>query len=152
MYAEDTAQARTIAGKIEEDPRWELIAVCATLADLNFVLDRAPVDVLLLMATPQTDEGVLTAIRERTRSAHIPVWVQSCFGEQFKAPNGLLLANRTPRLAPGNGKGVFWAPLPPMPQLDLGCRTAKDIMGAQEYGRHNGREGFDDVRGCNTLV
>jgi hypothetical protein len=72
MYAEDTAQARTIAGKIDEDPRWELLAVCATLADLNFVLDRAPVDVLLLRVTPQTDEGVLTAVRERTRHAHIP--------------------------------------------------------------------------------
>jgi hypothetical protein len=53
LYAEDTAQARSIAGQIEEDPSWELIALCATLADLNFVLDRVTVDLLLLRLTPE---------------------------------------------------------------------------------------------------
>jgi hypothetical protein len=47
LYAEDTALARGIAQRVEENPSWELIALCTTPADLNFVLDRVTVDVLL---------------------------------------------------------------------------------------------------------
>jgi len=152
MYAEDTTQARRIAGKLEEDPRWELIALCATLADLNFLLDRVTVDVLLLMVTPETDEGVLKAVRERTRNARIPVWVQSCVGRQFKAPNGLLLADRTLPFTRRKGEGEFWACLLPSPPLGPTGRTAKDIMGAEAYGRLDGHESPDDDSRCNTLA
>ena len=72
LYAEDTAQARRIAGQVEKDPGWELVALCGTLADLNFVLDRVAVDVLLLRLTPETGEGVLSAVWEQTRQAHLP--------------------------------------------------------------------------------
>ena len=60
LFAEDTTLTRRIAGRIEENPSWELLALCPTLADLNFVLDRMTVDVLLLQLTPETSERVLS--------------------------------------------------------------------------------------------
>ena len=110
LYAEDTVQARRFVDKVEKDPRWELIALCTTPADLNFVLDRVTVDVLLLQLTPETEEGVISAVRERTRRAHILVWVHSCVQRQFRAPNDLLLADREPQCLRRRWEGEFWAP------------------------------------------
>ena len=61
LYAEDTAEARGIARQLEQDSGCELIALCATLADLNFVLDRLTVDVLLLGASGYlVDSGAMS--------------------------------------------------------------------------------------------
>lgn len=152
LYAEDTAQARRIAGQVDEDPGCELIALCATLADLNFVLDRVAVDVLLLRLTPETGEGVLSAVWEQTRHAHLPVPVQACVRRQFRAPNGLLLVDRELQSVRRSGEGEFWVFLSLMPQLGSTCRTAKDIVGAEAYGRCDGREWSNDDTPCSTLA
>jgi hypothetical protein len=96
LQAEETAPARSTAGQVEEDPSWELMALCETLADLNFVLDRLTVDVLLLPLTPETGEGVLSAVCEQTRHAHPPVRVQSCVPRQFRA-SPTLPGSRVPK-------------------------------------------------------
>ena len=152
LYAEDTVQARRFVDKVEKDPRWELIALCTTPADLNFVLDRVTVDVLLLQLTPETEEGVISAVRERTRRAHILVWVHSCVQRQFRAPNDLLLADREPQCPRRRWEGEFWDFLSSMPQSGPTCRTAKDIMGAEAYVWLDGREGSDDHSRCDTLA
>ena len=59
LYAQETALTRRIVENLEEDPSWELVALCTTLADLNFVLDRVTVDVVLLQLTPETGDLVL---------------------------------------------------------------------------------------------
>lgn len=59
LYAPETALTRRIVENLEEDPSWELVALCTTLADLNFVLDRVTVDVVLLRLTPETGDLVL---------------------------------------------------------------------------------------------
>jgi len=59
LYAQETALTRRIVESLEEDPSWELVALCTTLADLNFVLDRVTVDVVLLQLTPETGDLVL---------------------------------------------------------------------------------------------
>ena len=115
LYAEDTAQVRRIAHQVEEDPSCELIALCATLADLNFVLDRVTVDVLLLRLTPETGDAVLSAAWERTRHAHLVLRVQSGARRQFRVPNDLPLEGLerpgTPiRAQPGRGR-VLGAPV-----------------------------------------
>jgi hypothetical protein len=152
LYAEDTAQARRIAGQVDEDPGWELVALCGTLADLNFVLDRVAVDVLLLRLTPETGEGVLSAVWEQTRQAHLPVPVQACVRKQFRMPDDRPLVGRELSSAPGSREGEFWAFLSLMPQLGSTCRTAKDIVGAEAYSRCDGREWPNDDVPCSTLA
>jgi hypothetical protein len=152
LYAEDTAQAQTIAGKVEEDPHWELIALCTTLADLIFVLDRVTVDVLLLRLSPETGEGVLNAVWERTRHDHLQVWVQSRTPRRFRAPNDPLLADRRVQSTGRSWEGGFRAFLLPMPQWGAPRRTAKDILGAEAYGRFEGREWSNDGGRCDTLA
>jgi hypothetical protein len=152
LYAEDTAQVRRIAHQVEEDPSCELIALCATPADLNFVLDRVTVDVLLLRLTPETGDGVLSAAWERTRHVHLLLRVQSGARRQFRVPNDLLLEDLELQSVRSRVEGEFWALLSPMPQLGAACRTAKDIMGAEAYGRLDGREWSGDDSRCNTLA
>lgn len=149
LYAEDTAQVRRIAAQVEEDPGWELIALCGTLADLNFVLDRVAVDVLLLRLTPETGEGVLSAVWEQTRQAHLPVPVQACVRKQLRMPDDLPLVDRELPSVRSSPEGEFWAFLSLMPHLGSTCRTAKDIVGAEAYIRCDGRD--DDVP-CSTLA
>jgi hypothetical protein len=152
LYAEDTVQARRFAEKIEIDPRWELIALCTTPADLNYVLDRVTVDVLLLRLTPETEEGVISAVRERTRHAHMVVWVQSYVPSQFPEPNDPLLADREPQCRRRRWEGEFWAFLSSIPQSGPTCRTAKDIVGTEAYGWLDGRERPGDDSRCNILA
>lgn len=152
LYAEDTAQVQGIAHKVEEDPSCELIALCATLADLNFVLDRVTVDVLLLRLTPETGDGVLSAAWERTRHAHLLLRVQSGVRRQFRVPNDLVFVDRELQSVQSRVEGEFWALLSPMPQLGRIGRTAEDILGAEAYGRFDAREWSEDDSRCNTLA
>ena len=71
LYDEDVTLGPKIAADIEEDPNWELIALCATLGDLSFVLNRVTVDVLLLHLNPESDDRALRVGFE-TRSAGPP--------------------------------------------------------------------------------
>jgi hypothetical protein len=66
MYAQETALTRRIVENLEEDPSWELVALCTTLADLNFVLDRVTVDVVFLQLTPAT--GGLVLVERKLQS------------------------------------------------------------------------------------
>src|ERR1035441_787809 len=60
LYDEDATLGPRIAAAVEDDPRWELIALCTTLGDLNFVLNRVTVDVLLLHLTGRSSIGAST--------------------------------------------------------------------------------------------
>jgi hypothetical protein len=152
LYAGDTAQVRCIARKVENDPRYELIALCATLADLIFVLDRVAVDVLLLRLTPANGDAVLSAAWERTRKAHLLLRVQSGASGRFRAPGDLLSMDLELQSVPSRVNGEFWALLSPTPQSGPTCRTAKDIMGAEAYGQFDGREWSGNDSRCNTLA
>lgn len=152
LYAEDTALTWRIVDKFEADPSWELIALCRTLADLNFVLDRVTVDVLLLQITPETGESVLHAVWERTGYAHLLVGVHSRIRRQSPAPNDLVLAERNLQSMRMGAEGEFWAFLSPTPQSHPTCRTAKDLMGAEAYRWFDGTELRDDDSRCNTVA
>src|ERR1039458_4078959 len=69
LYDEDATLGPRIAAAVEDDPRWEVIALCTTLGDLNFVLNRVTVDVLLLHLTGRSSIGAST---ERTTVASSP--------------------------------------------------------------------------------
>jgi hypothetical protein len=69
LYDEDATLGPRIAAGIEGDPRWELIALCATLGDLNFVLNRVTVDVLLLHLTPESC-GRVVSVASGDSSVH----------------------------------------------------------------------------------
>jgi hypothetical protein len=77
LYAEDTVEARRIAGELEEDPDWELVALCSTVADLDSVLDHVRVDLLLWLCTSDAGVGVLRAVWSRLQRDHLPVWFRS---------------------------------------------------------------------------
>jgi hypothetical protein len=152
LYAPETALTRRIVENLEEDPSWELVALCTTLADLNFVLDRVTVDVLLLQLTPETGESVLSAVWERTRYTHLLAWVHSCIRRQSPAPNDLVLVERKLQSMRRGGEGEFWAFLSPTPQSRPTCRTAKDIMGADAYRWFDSTELPDDDSRCNAVA
>ena len=152
LYAEDTTLARRIVNKVEQDRRCELIALCTNLGDLNFVLDHVTVDVLYLQLTPETGEDVLRALWGRTRCAPLLVQVESCIPRQFPAPNDLGVAHRKLQPTRRDGERGFWAPLSPIPQSGLTCRTAKDIMGTEAYRWSDSTERFDDNNRWSTLA
>jgi hypothetical protein len=152
LYAEDTALTRRIVGKFEADPRWELIALCTTLADLNFVLDRVAVDILLLQITPETGESVLRAVWERTGYVDFLVGVHFSIRRQFPAPNDLMWVKRKLQSMRRGGEGEFWAFLSPIPQSQPAWRTAKDLMGAAAYRRFDGAERRDEDSRCNIVA
>ena len=79
---------------------------------------------------------MLSAVWEQTRHAHLPV----------------PLVDRELQSVRRSGKGEFWAFLSLMPQLGSTCRTAKDIMGGEAYGRRDGRERSNDDSPCSTLA
>jgi hypothetical protein len=152
LYAEDTALTRRIVDKFEADPSWELIALCSTLADLNFILDRVTVDILLLQLTPETGESVFRAVWERTGYAHLLVGAHSRIRRPFPAPSDLVLVERKLQSMRRGAEGGFWAFLSPTPESRPACRTAKDLMGAEAYRWFDRIELRDDDSRCNTVA
>jgi hypothetical protein len=89
LYAQDTPLTRRIVVQLEADPSWELIALCTTPADLNFVLDRVPIDVLLLPHTPGTaDPPAATdlAVRVPTPKQELTAKHASLYREKGRPP------------------------------------------------------------------
>jgi hypothetical protein len=152
LYDEDATLGPRIAAEIEDDPRWELIALCATLGDLNFVLNRVTVDILLLHLTPEPDDRVLNVASELARDAAFLVLSQSGVRGRCWAPNSRLLAERELQCLWMGREGELWALLPPVSQAVPTCRTAKDIMAAEAYRWFEGIEWGDESRRCNTLA
>lgn len=74
IYYEDSVLANAIADRIDQDPQWELIAVCGTPSDLIFVLNRTPVDIVLMEVTPRITEGFIAAVRSHLRGAALTLW------------------------------------------------------------------------------
>src|ERR1035438_10712970 len=77
LYDEHATLGPRIAAGVEDDPRWELIALCTTLGDLNFVLNRVTVDVLLLHLTPESAGRVLSVASGLARNARLLVLFRS---------------------------------------------------------------------------
>ena len=76
LYDDDVTSGLKIAAEIEDDPRWELIALCTALGDLNFILSRVPVDVLLIHLTAESAERQIGIVSVLAREAQISVWLQ----------------------------------------------------------------------------
>lgn len=115
LYDEDATLGPRIAAAVEDDPRWELIALCTTLGDLNFVLNRVTVDVLLLHLTPESAGRVLSAASALARNARLLVLFQSGVSRQNRAPNDLLVADRGFQFLWRGREGELWALLPLVP-------------------------------------
>jgi len=152
LYDEDVTLGPKIAADIEEDPNWELIALCATLGDLSFVLNRVTVDVLLLHLNPESDDRALRVGSKLARQARLLVLSHHPVRRQYPGPNDLLVADPERRFLWKGKEGELWALSSPMAQADPTCRTSKDIMGREAYswlGRFDRR---DEISGCNTLA
>src|ERR1017187_7442493 len=107
LYDEDATLGPRIAAGVEDNPRWELIALCATLDDLSFVLNRVTVDALLLHLTPESSGRVLSVASGLARDARILVLFQSGVRRQMpgakRPPGG---RPRIPVLRGGQGRRV----------------------------------------------
>jgi hypothetical protein len=86
LYDEDETLGLRIAVQVEEDPRCELIALCTTLGDLNFILNRVTVDVLLLHLTPNSCDRVLSVASGPARDVPLLVLFHSCHSYLNRAP------------------------------------------------------------------
>ena len=75
MYCEDIAPADKFVDRIDQDPQWELVAVCRTRSDLLFVLDRIPVDIVLMEVTALTGEDFIAAVCSHLRGAALVLCV-----------------------------------------------------------------------------
>ena len=116
LYDEDATLGLRITAEVEEDPRWELIALCATLGDLNFILNRVRVDVLFLRLTPESCDRVLSVASGPARDVPLLVLFQSHVRQPGQAPNPLLLADRELQFLCTGREGELWVLLPPVPQ------------------------------------
>ena len=152
LYDEDATLGPRIAAGVEDDPRWELIALCATLDDLSFALNRVTVDVLLLHLTPESSGRVLGVASGLARDAPLLVLFQSGVRRQCRAPSDLLVADRGFPFLWGGGEGESWALLPLVPPAGPPRRTAQDIMGAEAYRWFDRLESSNENSQYNTLA
>ena len=152
LYDEDATLGPRLAAGVEDDPKWELIALCATLGDLNFVLNRVTVDVLLLHLTPESSGRVLCVASGLARDARLLVLFQAGVRRQSRAPNELLLADRGFQFLWRGREGELWALLPLVPPAGPPRRTAKDIMGAEAYRWFDRLESSNESSHFNTLA